>query len=108
MATSASARIQLRNPDPKKKGPRMDAATYAVVRKAALATLPAKAPGMTLDEFRSALAKRLGRTKGWDQSLSAMWYGMAIKLDLEARGQLERSGTPQRLVRTAGRSGSDC
>jgi len=64
MPTSASAKVQLRNPDPKKKGPRMDKATYAVVRKAALATLPAKAPGMTLEEFRGALAKRLGQTKG--------------------------------------------
>jgi uncharacterized protein DUF6958 len=99
MPTSAAATVQLRNPDPKKKGPRMDKATYAVVRKAALATLPAKAPGMTLAGFRSALAKRLGRTKGWDQSLSAMWYGMAIKLDLEARGELKRTGTPQRLTR---------
>jgi hypothetical protein len=100
MPTSAAATVQLRNPDPKKKGPRMDRATYEVVHKAALATLPVKAPGMTLEEFRSALAKRLGRTKGWDQSLSAMWYGMAIKLDLEARGELKRSGTPQRLVRS--------
>jgi hypothetical protein len=99
MPTDASANVQLRNPDPKKKGPRMDAATYAVVRKAALATLPATGAGMTLEQFRSALARRLGNTKGWDQSLSAMWYGMAIKLDLEARGELKRSGTPQRLTR---------
>jgi len=99
MPAAAGAKVQLRNPDPKKKGPRMHAATYAVVRKAALATLPAKGPGLTLDEFRAALAKRLGRTKGWDDSLSAMWYGMAIKLDLEARGELTRSGSPQRLTR---------
>jgi hypothetical protein len=99
MPTAAAAKVQLRNPDPKKKGPRMDRATYAVVRKAALATLPAKAPGLTLEEFRGALAKRLDQTKGWDRSLSAMWYGMAIKLDLEARGELVRSGTPQRLTR---------
>ena len=98
MPTTA-ARIQLRNPDPKKKGPRMARDTYAVVRRAARATLPAKAPGMTLAEFRAALAKRLLRTKGWDCSLSAEWYGMAIKLDLEARGELKRTGTPQRLSR---------
>ena len=52
-----------------------------------------------LEEFRGALAKRLGRTRGWDKKLSAQWYGMAIKLDLEARGELKRSGTPQRLTR---------
>jgi uncharacterized protein DUF6958 len=97
MATAAQ--IQLRNPDPQKKGPRMAKQTYAVVRKAALATLPASGTGLTLEEFRSRLATRLERTKGWDPSLSARWYGMAIKLDLEARGELKRSGTPQRLVR---------
>jgi Xaa-Pro aminopeptidase len=96
---TAVATVQLRNPDPKKKGPRMAKTTYAVVRKAALATLSATAPGMTLAEFRAALAKRLDRTKGWDPTLSAQWYGMAIKLDLEARGELKRSGTPQRLTR---------
>jgi hypothetical protein len=99
MPASAAAKVQLRNPDPKKNGPRMDTTTYALVRKAALATLPAKGPGMTLEEFRGALAKRLRRTKGWDSALSAQWYGMAIKLDLEARGELKRSGTPQRLIR---------
>jgi len=93
------AQVQLRNPDPKKKGPRMARETYALVRMAALATLPASGAGLTLEEFRSKLATRLTRTKGWDPSLSARWYGMAIKLDLEARGELKRTGTPQRLVR---------
>jgi hypothetical protein len=96
---TAAATVQLRNPDPKKKGPRMDQGTYAVVRKVALATLPAAGAGLTLEEFRSRLATRLARTKGWDPALSARWYGMAIKLDLEARGELKRSGSPQRLVR---------
>jgi hypothetical protein len=91
--------VQLRNPDPKKKGPRMAKEMYALVRRAALATLPASGAGLTLEEFRSKLATRLTRTKGWDPSLSARWYGMAIKLDLEARGELKRTGTPQRLVR---------
>jgi hypothetical protein len=98
MPTTA-AKVQLRNPDAKKKGPRMDRATYAVVRRAALATLPARGAGLTLEQFRSKLATRLRRTKGWDPTLSARWYGMAIKLDLEARGELKRSGTPQRLTR---------
>ena len=50
----AAARIQLRNPDPKKKGPRIVKNTYAVLRKAALATLPATGQGMTLAEPSSA------------------------------------------------------
>jgi hypothetical protein len=96
---AARAQVQLRNPDAKKKGPRMAKKTYAIVRTAALATLPASGAGLTLEEFRSKLATRLERTAGWDPSLSARWYGMAIKLDLEARGELKRTGTPQRLVR---------
>ena len=97
--TAAAERIQLRNPDPKKKGPLLPKDRYRVLRAAALATLPATPPGLTLAEFREALAARLARTKGWDRSLSAPWYGMAIKLDLEARGELTRTGSPQRLVR---------
>ena len=95
----AAARIQLRNPDPKKKGPRIAKDTYVVLRKAALATLPATGQGITLAEFRGSLEKRLNATKGWDRTKSASWYGMAIKLDLEARGELRRTGSPQRLVR---------
>jgi hypothetical protein len=46
------------------------------------------------------MAKRLLRAKGWDRSLSASWYTMAVKLDLEARGEITRTGgSPQRLVR---------
>ena len=95
----AGDRIQLRNPDPKKKGPRIAKGAYAVLRKAALATLPAAGQGLTLAEFREALAKRLAATNGWDRTKSASWYGMAIKLDLEARGELTRTGVPQRLRR---------
>ena len=97
--TVAVERIQLRNPDPKKKGPRIPKETYDVLRKTALKTLPATRPGMTLAEFRESLADRLLRTNGWDRSVSAQWYGMAIKLDLEARGEITRTGSPQRLVR---------
>ena len=99
MPADRAAQVQLRNPDRTKKGPRMAKGLYAIVRAAALATLPASGEGLTLEEFRTKLATRLTRTKGWDPSLSARWYGMAIKLDLEARGELKRIGTPQRLVR---------
>jgi L-asparaginase II len=96
----SAARIQLRNPIAGKKGGRIPRGQYVIARRAALATLPAKAPGMTLGDFRAKMAKRLLRAKGWDPSLSASWYTMAVKLDLEARGEIKRSsGSPQRLVR---------
>ena len=93
-------RIQLRNPVAGKKGARIPRDQYVIARRAALATLPANAPGMTLTAFRTKMASRLVRAKGWDRSLSASWYTMAVKLDLEARGEIKRTGaTPQRLVR---------
>jgi len=98
--TGADERIQLRNPDPTKKAPRMDRDTYAIVRKTALATLPAKEPGMTWTDFRDTVSARLLRTKGYDSKLNPWWYTHAVKLDLEARGEIKRVGnSPQRLVR---------
>lgn len=98
--TPADERIQLRNPDPKKRAPRIGRETYAIVRKVALATLPATEPGMTWTEFRDTVSKRLIRTKGYDRALNPWWYTHAVKLDLEARGEIKRVGrSPQRLVR---------
>lgn len=93
--------VQLRNPDRTKKMPRLPKASYAVLRRTALAVVPKKAPGITLEEFLAALAKRLPTARGWDRSLSASWWAMAIKLDLEARGEIGRVNArpPQRLAR---------
>ena len=93
--------VRLRNPDRTKKMPRMPKDRYAIARRAALALLPRNAPGITLAEFLDGMTKRLPKAKGWDRALSASWYAMAIKLDLEARGEIKRINTrpPQRLVR---------
>ncbi|HLZ48388.1 MAG TPA: hypothetical protein VKR80_07030 [Candidatus Limnocylindria bacterium] len=94
-------RIQLRHPDRTKKMPRIDQGVYAVVRRTALATLPKRAPGMTWTELRDTVADKLGRARGWDRTLNAWWYTTAVKLDLEARGEIERipRSSPQRLIR---------
>jgi hypothetical protein len=93
--------IQLRNPDRKKKMPRMAKDRYALMHRTALAVLPKKAPGITLKEFLEEMARRLPKVKGWDRSASASWYAMAIKLDMEARGELKRVNDkpPQRIAR---------
>ena len=93
--------IQLRNPDRTKKVPRMVKDGYTLLHRAALEVLPKKAPGITLEEFLDEMARRLPNVKGWDRSASASWYAMAIKLDMEARGELKRinSKPPQRIVR---------
>ena len=95
-------RIQLRHTDPTKKTARMARDTYAVARRTVLEIVPAKEPGITLNAYLDEVATRLPKVKGWDPSLSASWYAMAMKLDLEARGELKRINRkpPQRLVRT--------
>jgi hypothetical protein len=64
--------------------------------------VPAAEPGITLNDYLAAMRSRLPQARGWDRSLSPGWYAMAMKLDLEARGELKRinSRPPQRLVRT--------
>ncbi len=81
--------------------PSMAKDSYAIVHRTALAVLPKKAPGITLEEFLEEMATRLPKVKGWDPSASASWYAMAIKLDMEARGELKRVNKkpPQRIVR---------
>jgi hypothetical protein len=100
--TPAEDRVQLRNPDPSKKMPRIAKDTYALAHRAVHAIVPKEAPGITLSDYLDQMATRLPQAKGWDPSLSASWLAMAMKLDLEARGKLKRINDkpPQRIVRT--------
>jgi hypothetical protein len=99
---AADGWIQLRHPDPSKKTARIARDAYDVARRTVLAIVPVDEPGITLDDYLGEVAIRLPKAKGWDRSLSASWYAMAMKLDLEARGELKRVNRkpPQRLVRT--------
>lgn len=94
--------IQLRHPDPSKRNARIANDAYAVARRTVLEVVPATEPGITLAAYLDEVAAKLPKAEGWDPSLSARWYAMAMKLDLEARGELRRVNRrpPQRLVRT--------
>jgi hypothetical protein len=95
-------RIQLQHPDPTKRNARIASDAYTVARRTVLSIVPATEPGITLNDYLAAVAAKLPKAKGWDPSLSASWYAMAMKLDLEARGELKRINRkpPQRLIRT--------
>jgi len=101
-------RIQLRHPDPGKRNARIAPDAYAVARRTVLAVVPAAEPGITLDQYLAAMKARLPEAPGWDRSLSPGWYAMAMKLDLEAGGELKRVNAkpPQRLVRAQHRGGT--
>lgn len=98
----ADDRIQLRNPEPTKSSPKMERATYSLARSVALAVIPAREPGITLPDYLETMRRSLPKAEGWPAGASAGWWAMAIKLDLEARGELRRvkAKPPQRLVRT--------
>ena len=98
----ADASVQLRHPDPGKRTARMASDNYAVARRTVLAIVPADEPGIALNDYLAAMTESLPAAEGWDRSLSAGWYAMAMKLDLEARGELRRINRkpPQRLIRT--------
>lgn len=93
-------RIQTRHPQRGKSMPRIDARKYAVVRTAVLKVVPKAKTGIPFSELATRVAEKLPgpvrRTLG-----SVSWYTTTVKLDLEARGEIERiSGiTPQRIRR---------
>lgn len=96
--TPTSERVRLRNPDKTKGGPSIDREKYAIVRKAILALVPRADPGITWTSLRDAADERLGRKL---EGSNNWWYTTAVKLHLEAIGELKRSkGSPQRLTRT--------
>ena len=87
-------KIKTRHPDPLKNGVNISKLKYDQVRDAIVQTLQEQ-QSMTFVELGNAVAAKLeGQFKG-----SIGWYYTTVKLDLEARGVLERVGmsSPQRL-----------
>lgn len=77
-----------------KQGVNIDKGKYDMVRGAVEETLRAQ-PGITFSEMTEEVGRRIGDV--FDGSVS--WYVTSVKLDLEARGVLERvdGRSPQRL-----------
>ena len=92
--------MQTKNVNEGVGGARIRVDRYELFRDAILDAVPQDARGTTLKELGSALAKALAHVP-LDAKGSVTWYMMTVKLDLEARGLLERvSGArPQRVRR---------
>lgn len=77
-----------------KQGVRIDREKYETIRSAIEAALAGQ-PGMTFAE----LTQTVKETHQADFDGSISWYVTTVKLDLEARGVVERMGkkSPQRL-----------
>jgi hypothetical protein len=99
--TKSSDRILTRHPDSDKQGVSIDEARYGVMRAAITAELERAGGKDTFFGLRNKVARRLkGKFTG-----SVSWYYTVVKLDLEARGILERvPGTRPQVVRLAGKA----
>lgn len=99
MGTS-DERIQLLHPDPTKSAPRISRRAYELMRKAMLQVISPDGPGLRFLDLAGEIEKRLSPGElGEIGSLG--WYTTTVKLDLEARGLIERvpGVSPQRLRR---------
>lgn len=83
-----------------KGGTRVDAEKYEIMRKAILKAVPRSTTGIAFKDLPAAVAKAL-KTADRARFGSIAWYATTVKLDLEARGLIERipGSKPQRLRR---------
>jgi hypothetical protein len=98
--SARAARIQTRHPDPAKSMPRIERGVYDAFRAAILAAVPDEGSGLPFKDLAPLVAERLP-AEIRSRIGSVGWYTATVKLDLEARGELERvpGERPQRLRR---------
>lgn len=91
--------IQALHPDPQKRGPRVRRRAYEAYREALLQVIPAHPEGVPFGELAAAVASRVPAEVRAETSPG--WWATTVKLDLEARGLIERVPGPgrQRLRR---------
>ncbi len=91
-------KFQTLHPDPEKQGVNIDKAKYEAVRVAIIEVLQVRGE-MTFQGLMDAVHEKLaGNFEG-----SIGWYYTSVKLDLEARGEIERApgSKPQRIRLTS-------
>lgn len=76
------------HPDPEKQGTRVTKATYEAYREAMLKVIPVNEDGVEFGELRKLVVPHL--TEELVESTSPGWWATTVKLDLEARGVIER------------------
>lgn len=94
-------RVVARNPVKGKKSKRIDGDKYTVMKRALMKAIPTSRAGvrfMDLFDIVGAALPKFSVPGG----ASLSWYLTTVKLDLEARGLIERvpHSVPQRLRRT--------
>ncbi len=87
------------HPDPAKQGTQVRRAAYNAYRKALLKLIPKNKQGVEFRQLAEGIEELLPAKIA--ASTKAMWWVTTVKLDLEARGLIERvpDSSPQRLRR---------
>ena len=95
----AARKFQTIHPEAGKQGTKIDAAKYEAMKAALLAVVPADDAGIPFMDLADAVRPHLPDELFANASVS--WYVTTVKLDLEARGLIERvpGARPQRLRR---------
>ncbi len=86
------------HPDPAKKGGRVTKSTYDIYRDAFLQVVPTDEGGIELQPLIDGIVPLLPQAVR--ENTSPGWWMMTVKLDLEARGVIERvAGKGKQRVR---------
>ena len=98
---SKSEMFEAMHPDPEKHGTRVTKDTYDAYKEALLRVIPNSADGIEFGALRNAVVPYLSQELV--ESTSPGWWTTTVKLDLEARGIIERVSVTgrQRVRKTA-------
>ena len=93
-------KIQLLHPDPEKEAPRINTWKYELVKTTILNVVPFDEGGSAFKTLFDQVTEQLSPEE-LENLGSVGWYTTTVKLDLEARGFIERvpGSKPQRLRR---------
>ena len=97
---SETDRVLCRTPTKGKSAKRIDRWKYDLLRKAILASLPAKEPGVLFSDLFGRVEGRLS-PRQQEEVGSIPWYTTTVKLEMEVAGEILRvpDSSPQRLIR---------
>jgi hypothetical protein len=89
MATKKKRQVEVRNINHPGSRSKVDAQHYEAMRKALLAALPRKAPGLNAQQMHAAVVQRLPEAL-FPGGARAGWWLKCVQLDLEARKRIKR------------------
>jgi hypothetical protein len=98
---SKEEKVLCQTPTPGKKPTRIAKWKYEAVRAAILAIVPIDEPGVEFNQLPKLVEDQLS-PGDLEKIGSVSWYTTTVKLNLEVKGEIERShdSKPQRLKRT--------